>query len=143
MVAGFKSERWPTSNRNTRPASVGIRTRTVIAHRAARPAVGVRAAIGWVGDELVKGRVPGTTPFHGAAIDSGWQIKLVLDEPKKRLSHAAEFGDFVDGEPDRRLNAPVGILLQPVVRLDEADRRRDHEFAATRLLVARGERALP
>ena len=26
MVAGFKSERWPTSNRNPRPASVGIRT---------------------------------------------------------------------------------------------------------------------
>jgi DNA invertase Pin-like site-specific DNA recombinase len=24
MVAGFKSERWPTSNRNPRPASVGI-----------------------------------------------------------------------------------------------------------------------
>ena len=26
MVAGFKSERWPTSNRYPRPASVGIRT---------------------------------------------------------------------------------------------------------------------
>ena len=26
MVAGFKSERWPTSNRNPRPASVGICT---------------------------------------------------------------------------------------------------------------------
>lgn len=25
MVAGFISERWPTSNRNTRPASLGIR----------------------------------------------------------------------------------------------------------------------
>jgi hypothetical protein len=25
MVAGFKSERWPASPRNTRPASVGIR----------------------------------------------------------------------------------------------------------------------
>ena len=24
MVADFKSERWPTSNRNPRPASVGI-----------------------------------------------------------------------------------------------------------------------
>src|SRR5260221_585014 len=58
-------------------------SRTVIAYRDARPAVGVRAAIGWVGDELVKGRVPGTTPFHGAAIDPGRQIKLVLEEPKK------------------------------------------------------------
>jgi hypothetical protein len=26
MVAGFMSERWPASNRNTRPASVGICT---------------------------------------------------------------------------------------------------------------------
>jgi len=30
MVAGFMSERWPTSNRNTRPASVGIRTESAV-----------------------------------------------------------------------------------------------------------------
>src|SRR2546427_647145 len=29
MVAGFKSERWPASPRNTRPASIGIRNKMV------------------------------------------------------------------------------------------------------------------
>src|SRR5260370_29229802 len=34
MVAGLKSERWPTSNRNPRPDCVGIRTQLTDLHQA-------------------------------------------------------------------------------------------------------------
>ena len=41
MVAGIKSERWPTSNRNPRPDCVGIRTATdVTADKAAGGRIG-------------------------------------------------------------------------------------------------------
>jgi hypothetical protein len=71
---------------------------------------------------------------RSALIDPGRQIKLVFKEPKERLPYTAEFGDFVDGEHDRRLNATVRILLQPVVHLNEANRRCDDEFTAPCLL---------
>ena len=68
-------------------------------------------------DELVDGRIPRTAPLHGAAIDPGRQVEPVLEKPEQGLSHAAELGHLVDGEPDRRrLHAPVGILLQTVGR---------------------------
>jgi hypothetical protein len=40
------------------------------------------------------------------------------------------------------LHPPVRILLQPVAHLDETDRRRDDEFTAPGLLVARRKRTL-
>jgi len=54
----------------------------------------------------------------------------MFKEPKERLPHTAKFGDLVDGEQDRRLDTTVGILLQPVAHLNEADRRRDDQFPA-------------
>ena len=39
MVAGFSSERWPASRRNTRPASVGIRTSAVASSAGEPPPV--------------------------------------------------------------------------------------------------------
>ena len=116
---------------------------TVILHRDARLTVRVCTPIGRIGDELVEGRIPWATPLDRPAIDPGRQVKLVLEEPKQRLPHTAKFGDLVDGERDRRLDTTVGILLQPVAHLNEANRRGDDEFTAPCLLIARRERALP
>ena len=55
------------------------------------------------------------------------------------LPYAAQFRHLIDGELDSRLNAPVGILLQPVAHFDETDGRGYHQLAATRLLIARRE----
>jgi len=67
----------------------------------------------------------------------------MLQEPEQSLANTAEFGDLVDGELDRSLDAPVGIYLQPVAYLDEADWRRDDEFAPPRFLVARRDADRP
>jgi hypothetical protein len=44
---------------------------------------------------------------------------------------------YGDGERCRRLDATIGIFLQQVIHLNEANRRRDDEFAAPCLLIAR------
>jgi hypothetical protein len=110
--------------------------------RVAGAPVGIGTAIGRIGDELAQGRVAGAAPLDRTGIDAGGQIEPVLQKPEQRLAHAAEFGDLVDGEPDRRLYAPVGIHLEVVTDLDEAHGRRNHEFATTGLLITRRERAL-
>ena len=92
--------------------------------------------------QLVEGRTPWATPFYRPAIDPARQVKLVLEEPKKRLPHTAEFGDLVDGECDRRLDTTVGILLQAFACFKETNRRGYHEFTTPRLLIARRQRAL-
>src|SRR3954454_4806047 len=112
----------------------------IVAGRDAGAPVG--APVGGVGDELVKGRVAGATPLDRTGVDPGGQVELVLKEPEEGLAYAAQFGDLVDGEADRRLDAPVGVLLQPVADLDEADRGRNDKLAAACLLMACGERAL-
>jgi hypothetical protein len=76
-------------------------------------------------------------------MNPGRQVKLVLEEPKKRLPDTAKFGDLVDGECDRRLDTTVGIFLQPVTHLKEADRGGDNEVTTPRFLIARRQRALP
>src|SRR5215207_396605 len=101
------------------------------------------APVGGVGDELVKGRVAGATPLDRTGVDPGGQVEFVLKEPEEGLAYAAQFGDLVDGEADRRLDAPVGVLFQPVAHLDEADRGRNDKLAAACLLMACRERALP
>ena len=63
-------------------------------------------------------------------------------EPQQGLPHAAKFGHLVEHQNDRLLNTPVGILLQPVAGLHEADRRADDKFAASGLLVAGRQRPL-
>ena len=66
----------------------------------------------------------------------------MLVEPQQGLARAAEFRDFSEDGHDRLLNAPIRILLEPVVNLHEADRCADDQFAAPRFLVTRRERAL-
>jgi hypothetical protein len=66
----------------------------------------------------------------------------MLEEPQERLAGTAQFRHFVEHQRDRVLHPPIRVLLPPVAGLDEADRRRDEEFAASRLLVSRCERAL-
>ena len=70
------------------------------------------------------------------------QLQIVLVGPQQRLPRAAELIDLVEAQPDRLLNPSIRILLQPVARPNEADRRADNELAAPRLLVAGRERAL-
>lgn len=66
----------------------------------------------------------------------------MLEEPHQGLTGAAERGDLVEHKDDRLLHAAVGILLEPIPDLYEADRCRDHEFATACLLVAGRERPL-
>src|SRR5258708_3071422 len=60
----------------------------------------------------------------------------MLDEPEQGLPDTAEFGDLVEDEDDGLLDAAIGILLEPVADLHEADRGSDDEFAAPGLLIA-------
>ena len=117
---------WLQAPRRTRPrpAANGL--------REASFTVRVCTPIGRIGDELVEGRTPWATPFYRPAIDPARQVKLVLEEPKKRLPHTAEFGDLVDGECDRRLDTTVGILLQAFACFKETNRRGYHEFTTPR-----------
>src|SRR5919202_5760502 len=101
----------------------------VVAHARPGPAVGVGAAVGGGGDDLVGGRVARPSPDHLAVPSPGRQVEPVLEEPQERLPDAAQLGDLVDDQPDRRLHPAVRVLLQPVADLDEADRGRDHEPA--------------
>src|SRR3984893_1654997 len=54
----------------------------------------------------------------------------------KGLPDTAEFGDLVEDEDDGFLDTAIGILLEPVADLHEADRGSDDEFAAPGLLIA-------
>ena len=63
-------------------------------------------------------------------------------EPQQSLACAAEFQHLVEDQRDGLLDAAIGILLVAVAGLDEANWHADDEFAETRLLVARRERAL-
>lgn len=63
----------------------------------------------------------------------------MLLEPEQRLARASEFLDLVENQRDRRLDAPIRIFLEAVASLDEADRRRHDEFAATGFLVTGGQ----
>src|SRR4051794_6590581 len=131
---------WETRRSSLRTAQYG---RSGKGLRATFSSAKASCTVSGVGDELVKGRVAGATPFDRTGVDPGGQVELVLQEPEEGLASAAQFGDLVDGEADRRLDAPVGVLLQPVADLDEADRGRHDQLAAACLLMACRERALP
>ena len=95
---------------------------TIILHRDAGFTVCVCTPIGRIGDELVEGRIPWATPFDRPAIDPARQVKLVLEEPKKRLPYTAKFGDLVDGECDRHAwTRRSGSLLQAVTCFKKAN----------------------
>ena len=90
----------------------------------------------------MQGGVARPAPHDVAVALPRRQLQIVLVEPQQRLSRATQLLDLVEDQSDRLLHPPVRVLLQPVARLDEADRRADHELAAPRLLVADRERAL-
>src|SRR5260221_13575957 len=67
---------------------------------------------------------------------------MMLDEPEQGLPDTAEFGHLVEDEDDGLLDTAIGILLEPVADLHEADRGSDDEFAAPGLLIAGRQRTL-
>src|SRR5258707_7837654 len=96
----------------------------------------VGAAVDRVRDHPVDGRIVRPAPDHVAIIALGGQVQPMLDEPEQGLPDTAEFGDLVEDEDDGLLDAAIGILLEPVADLHEADRGSDNEFAAPGLLYA-------
>src|SRR6266849_969881 len=72
----------------------------------------------------------------GAGVALGGQVQPMLDEPEQGLPDTAEFGHLVEDEDDGFLDTAIGILLEPVADLHEADRGSDDEFATPGLLIA-------
>jgi hypothetical protein len=66
----------------------------------------------------------------------------MLEEPHQGLAGAAEFRGLVEHHDDRLLHAAVGILLNPIPGLHEADRGCNNEFATAGPLIAGRERTL-
>src|SRR3954453_4087859 len=104
--------------------------RTVVVHRDARLAIGIGAAISRVGNELADARVARATPHHLAASGSGWQVEPLLQVPERRGAYAPNPAVFVEAQLGCPLAPPVGILLQPIAYLDEADGSSNDELAA-------------
>ncbi len=102
----------------------------IIARLHARLAIGVAAAIGRVDDHPMQGGVARPAPHDGAVARPRRQRQIVLVDPQQRLARAAQLLDRVEDQSDRLLHPPVRVLLQPVARLDEANRGADHERAA-------------
>src|ERR1700738_4127344 len=108
----------------------------IISCRDTTLTIGVGAAVGRVLDHPVGGRIVRPAPDHVAIIALGGQVQPMLDEPEQGLPDTAEFGDLVEDENDGFLDTAIGILLEPVADLHEADRGSDDEFAAPGLLIA-------
>src|SRR5215813_435655 len=100
------------------------------------------AAVDGVLDHPVDRGVVRSPPNRGAVPDLDREIEAMLVEPQQSLACAAEFQHLVEDQRDGLLHAAIGILLVVVAGLDEAHWRADDQFATTRLLVARRERAL-
>src|SRR6516165_5667066 len=107
-----------------------------------RLTIGISAAVDGVLDHAVDGGVVRPPPSHIAIVLLHRQIEMMLVEPEQSLAGAAQFLNLVEDESNSVLHAAVRILLVTIAGLHEADRRRDHQFAAARLLVARRERTL-
>src|SRR3984893_15354771 len=108
----------------------------IISCRDTTLTIGVGAAVDRVVDHPVDGRIARPAPDHVAMIALGGQVQPMLDEQEQGWPDTAEFGDLVEDEDDGFLDTAIGILLEPVAGLHEADRGSDDEFAAPRLLVA-------
>ena len=105
--------------------------------------IGVGAAVDRVLDHPMDGGIGWPAPDHVAIGVLGRQVQPVLEEPEQGLPGAAELGHLVEDESDGLLDTTVGVLLEPVAGLHEADRGGDDQLAATGLLVAGGQRPLP
>ena len=124
-------------------AALRPNARTVVLRHDPGSTIRVGAAVGWVRDHSVDGRVTRSAPDEVAVALPGGKIERMRVEPEERLTGAAEFGHLVEDQPDRLLDPAVRILLQPIAGLDEADRCGDDQLAPARLLVTRRQRALP
>src|SRR5882724_11290345 len=107
----------------------------IISCRDTTLAIGVGAAVDRVVDHPMDGRIARPAPDH-VAIRALGQVQPMLDEPEQGLPDTAEFGDLAEDEDDGFLDTAIGILLEPVADLHEADRGSDDEFAAPGLLIA-------
>src|SRR5258708_1114696 len=107
----------------------------IISCRDTTLTIGVGAAVDRVRDHPVDGRIVRPSPGP-VAIALGGQVQPTLDEPEQGLPDTAEFGHLVEDEDDGFLDTAIGILLEPVADLHEADRGSDDEFAAPGLLIA-------
>src|SRR5258705_205348 len=109
---------------------------SIISCRNTTLTIGVGAAVDRVLDHPVDGGIVRPAPDHLAIMALGGQVQPMLDEPEQGLPDTAEFGHLVEGENDGFLDTAIGILLEPVADLHEADRGRDDKFAAPGLLIA-------
>src|SRR6266478_4939747 len=108
----------------------------IISCRDTTLTIGVGAAVDRVVDHPVDGGIVRPAPDHVAIMALGGQVQPMLDEPEQGLPDTAEFGHLVEDEDDGLLDTAIGILLEPVADLHEADRGSDDEFAAPGLLIA-------
>src|SRR5258706_11939731 len=108
----------------------------IISCRDTTLTIGVGAAVDRVLDHPVDGGIVRPAPDHFAIMALGGQVQPMLDEPEQGLPNTAELGDLVEDEDDGLLDTAIGILLEPVAGLHEADRRSDDEFAAPGLPIA-------
>src|SRR6266568_5034626 len=113
-----------------------------IVRRHGRLAIGIGTAVDRVLDHPVDGGIAWTSPRRDSAFALDGQIEAVLEEPQQSLPGATEFQHLVEDQRDRRLDAPIWVLLVTVADLYEPDRRTDHELATARLLVARRQGSL-
>src|SRR6478609_1010685 len=97
----------------------------IISCRDTTLTIGVGAAVDRVLDHPVDGRIARPAPGHVAIIALGGQVQPMLDEPEQGLPYTAEFGHLFEDEDDGFLDSAIGILLEPVADLHEADRGRD------------------
>src|SRR6516165_7459644 len=140
-LMGIRHQRQPIAARlaaNPHADASGI-----IARCDSRLTIGIGAAVDGVLDHPVDGGVVWAAPSRFAILALHRQIEIMLVEPEQSLSGATEFQDFVEDQADGFLHAAVRVLLVAITGLHEAHRRADDEFAAARLLISGGERALP
>src|SRR6266404_8974709 len=129
-------QRQPFGSRLTTAPGLDHACGCIISCRDTTLTIGVGAAVDRVLDHPVDGRIVWPAPDHVAIIALSGQVQPVLDEPEQGLPDTAEFRHLVEDENDGFLDTAIGILLESVADLHEADRGRDDKFAAPGLLMA-------
>src|SRR5216683_2378740 len=124
-------------------AAPRARSAPVVLSGDVRLAVGVCAAVDRVRDHPVDAGIARSAPDDIPVSGPRRQIEAMFMEPEQCLAGAAKFDDLGEHKADRLLHPPIGILLEPIPRLHEADRRGDDQLASARLLVTRRQGTLP
>jgi len=114
------------------------------AHRSSPEGVG--AGVDRVGQNMMHGRIHRrfpNDPLGVVANRQDGQRNLLLPEPHEHLPDRLEFRKPAEHQADGLLDAPIGILFDQVApRLHVAHGHGQEEFAPTRLLLHRFDRAL-